>query len=69
MKMPTLPHKITKQEIPVTIGRVEKDGHAFFQILFREQDKRKQVWRAPFEEAKQAAENAIDSIRTGTLRP
>ena len=45
MKMPSFPHKVTKQGVSVTIGRVEKDGQNFFRVLYREQGKRKQAWR------------------------
>ena len=65
MKMPTFPHKVTKQGISVTIGRVEKDGQNFFRVLYREQGKRKQAWRSTFEAAKRAADDAIEATLTG----
>ncbi len=65
MKMPTFPHKVTKQGVSVTIGRVEKDGQNFFRVLYREQGKRKQAWRSTFEAAKRAADDAIDATLTG----
>ncbi|MEI6194316.1 MAG: site-specific integrase [Verrucomicrobiota bacterium] len=65
MKMPSFPHKVTKQGVSVTIGRVEKDGQNFFRVLFREQGKRKQAWRSTFEAAKRAADDAIEATLTG----
>jgi hypothetical protein len=63
--MPSFPHKVTKQGISVTIGRVEKDGQNFFRVLYREQGKRKQAWRSSFEDAKRAADDAIETTLTG----
>jgi len=65
MKMPDFPHRITKQGVSVTIGRVEKNGSQLFRVLFREQGKRKQVWRSTFEDAKRAAGDAIEGIISG----
>jgi integrase len=65
MKMPSFPHRVTRQGVSVTIGRVEKDGQNFFRVLYREQGKRKQAWRSTFEAAKRAADDAIESTLTG----
>jgi integrase len=65
MKMPSFPHKVTKQGVSVTIGRVEKDGQNFFRVLYREQGKRKQAWRSTFDAAKRAADDAIEATLTG----
>ena len=65
MKMPSFPHKVTKQGVSVTIGRVEKDGQNFFRVLYREQGKRKQAWRSTYEAAKRAADDAIEATLTG----
>jgi hypothetical protein len=65
MKMPSFPHKVTKQGVSVNIGRVEKDGQNFFRVLYREQGKRKQAWRSSFEDAKRAADDAIEAMLTG----
>ena len=65
MKMPSFPHKVTKQGVSVTIGRVDKDGQTFFRVLYREQGKRKQAWRSTFEKAKKAADDAIEATLTG----
>jgi len=65
MKMPSFPHKVTRQGVSVTIGRVEKDGQNFFRVLYREQGKRKQAWRSTFEAAKRAADDAIEATLTG----
>jgi len=64
MKM-TFPHRVTKQGVSVTIGRVEKGGQQFFRVLYRQQGKQKQVWRSTFEAAKQAASEAIEAMLTG----
>ena len=65
MKMPSFPHRVTKQGVSVTIGRVKKGGQNFFRVLFREQGKRKQAWRSTFEAAKRAAADAIEATLTG----
>lgn len=65
MTMPSFPHKITRQGVSVTIGRVEKHGKQLFRVLYSEQGKRKQVWRSSFEDAKRAAGDAIEAITTG----
>ncbi len=65
MKTPSFPHRITKQGVSVTIGRVEKDGQRFFRVLYRQQGKRKQAWRSTFADAKQAAGEAIDGMLSG----
>ncbi len=65
MKMPSFPHKVTRQGVSVTIGHVEKDGQNFFRVLYREQGKRKQAWRSTFEAAKRAADDAIEATLTG----
>jgi integrase len=65
MKMPSFPHKVTKQGVSVTIGRVKKDGQKFFRVLYREQGKRKQAWRSTFDAAKRAADDAIEVTLTG----
>jgi len=63
--MPSFPHKVTKQGVSVTIGRVKKDGQKFFRVLYREQGKRKQAWRSTFDAAKRAADDAIEVTLTG----
>ena len=63
--MPSFPHKVTRQGVSVTVGRVEKDGQNFFRVLYREQGKRKQAWRSTFEAAKRAANDAIEATLTG----
>ena len=68
MKMPSFPHKVTRQGVSVTIGRVKKDGQNFFRVLYREQGKRKQAWRSTFEDAKRAANDAIEATLTGDVR-
>jgi integrase len=59
------PIQIAKQGVSVTIGKVEKDGRPFFRVLYREQGKRKQAWRADFKDAKRVADDAIEAILTG----
>jgi len=61
----TFPFKVTKQGVSVTIGTVEKDGRQLFRVLYRDQGKRKQAWRSTFEDAKRAANDAIDATLTG----
>src|SRR5271166_4357794 len=65
MKTPALPHRVTKQGVSVTIGSVTKDGREFFRVLYRTQGKRKQAWRSTFEDAKIAADDAIEATLTG----
>ena len=65
MKMPSFPHKVTKQGVSVTIGLVVKDEQTLFRVLYREQGKRKQAWRSTFEKAKKAADDAIEATLTG----
>jgi len=60
-----IPHKVTRQGVSITIGRVEKDGQNFLRVLYREQGKRKQAWRSSFEAAKRAANDAIEATLTG----
>ena len=64
MKM-TFPLRVTKQGVSVTIGRVQKDGRDFFRVLYREQGKRKQAWRSTIEDAKRAANDAIEATLSG----
>lgn len=59
------PIQIAKQGVSDTIGKVEKDGRPFFRVLYREQGKRKQAWRADFKDAKRVADDAIEAILTG----
>jgi hypothetical protein len=65
MKKPTFPLKVSKQGVSVTIGLVEKNGQKIFRVLYREQGKRKQAWRSTFEDAKRAADDAIEVVLTG----
>jgi len=59
------PMQVTRKGVSVTIGELEKNGRQFYRVLYREQGKRKQAWRATFEAAKRAANEAIDAILTG----
>ena len=65
MKKPTFPLRVSKQGVSVTIGLVEKNGQKIFRVLYREQGKRKQAWRSTFEDAKRAADDAIEATLTG----
>jgi integrase len=65
MKKPSFPLRVSKLGVSVTIGLVEKNGQKIFRVLYREQGKRKQAWRSTFEDAKRAADDAIDATLTG----